>query len=171
MKPLIPALAERWQRLQPRERRLAGWGGLVLLAAALLGVDDWQRRERQRLARALPAAEARLAAMQQMADEWSGIAAQPRRGVAEPAAAAVIAESLKSRGLPLAVVVSGPLELTVSGVAAFDDWLDWLAVVAAQGWRVERATVRRERSAAGATAAGPVTIEATLGAAARQAGG
>lgn len=170
MKQILKPLAERWQRLRPRERRLAGWGGLVLLAAALLGVDDWQRRERQRLARALPAAEARLAAMQQMADEWSR-SAQPRNGAAVPAPATVIAESLKSRGLPLTVVVSGSLELTVSGVAAFDDWLDWLAVAAAQGWRVERATVRRERPVAGATSAGPVMIEATLVAAARQAGG
>lgn len=166
--PLIKRLTERWQRLQPRERRLASWGGLVLLAAVLLGVDDWQRRERQRLARALPAADARLAAMQQLADEWSRSAAQPPGSVAKPAA--LIAESLKSRGLPLKVTVSGSLELTVSGVAGFDDWLDWLAVVAAQGWRVERATVRNERSAAGAPA-GSVTIEATLAAAAPQAGG
>lgn len=171
MKPLLKPLAERWHRLQPRERRLANWAGGILLAAALLGVDDWQRRERQRLARALPAAEARLAAMQQMADEWSRTAAQPRSGAAAPASATVIADSLKSRGLPLTVVVSGSLELTVSGVAAFDEWLDWLAVVTAQGWRVDRATVRRERSAAGAKSAGPVTIEATLVAAARQAGG
>lgn len=171
MKPSIKALAERWQRLHPRERRLAGWGAVILSAAALVAVDDWQRRERQRLDRALPAAEARLAAMQQMADEWNRGAARPNGGPALPAAAALVAESMKSRGLPLTVTVTGAAELTLSGVAAFDDWLAWLAVAARQGWRVERATVRREPSASGGAAAGLVTIEATLAAAVRQAGG
>lgn len=170
MKPSIKPLAERWLRLQPRERRLAGWGAVILVAAALLAVDDWQRRERQRLERALPAAEARLATMQQLADEWSRGSARPNGGPALPASVALVAESLKSRGLPLTVTVTGSAELTLSGVAAFDDWLAWLAVAARQGWRVERATVRRQPSATGG-AAGPVTIEATLAAAVRPAGG
>lgn len=160
MKPLIQPLAERWRRLQPRERRLAGWGGAILIAAALFAADDWQRQERRRLEQALPAAEARLAAMQQMADEWS--TGQPSGAPAVAMPAAAIAESLNSRGLPLTVAVTGSFELKVSGVAAFDDWLDWLAVAAAQGWRVERTSVRRGRDAAGL-----VTIEATLAAAGR----
>lgn len=164
MSALVKRLAARWQLLQPRERRLARWCGLIVLAASLVTAEDWLRRERLRLQTAIPAAEARLALMQQMVDEWNGAAAS-RAGA--PAPVALIADSLQTRGLSLTVVVTGSSQVALSGAVSFDEWVDWLAVVAAQGWRLERATVRREAAGQGEQAPRVVTIEATLGAVAR----
>lgn len=164
MSALLKRLAARWQLLQPRERRLARWCGLIVLAASLVTAEDWLRRERLRLQTAIPAAEARLALMQQMADEWNG-AAESRAGAHAPVA--LIADSLQTRGLSLTVVVTGSSQVALSGAVSFDEWVDWLAFVAAQGWRLERATVRREAASQGEQAPRAVTIEATLGAVAR----
>lgn len=165
MSALIKRLAARWQLLQPRERRLARWCGLIVLAASLVTAEDWLRRERLRLQTAVPAAEARLSLMQHMADEWNGAAAESRAGAHAPVA--LIADSLQTRGLPLTVVVTGSSQVALSGAVSFDEWVDWLAVVAAQGWRLERATVRRDAAGQGEQAPRVVTIEATLGAVVR----
>lgn len=161
MNTVFKKLAARWQQLQPREKRLAFWCGIVIGGAALLSIEDWQRQEHSRLARALPDAETRLASMQKLADEFSGLAARRQQG--EPASPELLIASVKAAGLPLDVMVTGTSQVTLKGSVAFDPWIDWLAGAAAQGWRVEKAAVRRDAPAAGGRISGTVTIEATLG--------
>jgi type II secretory pathway component PulM len=155
MKNLFTRLAARWQQLQPRERRLAVWCGIIVSAALLLSVDDWQRNEHQRLQKFIPAAETRLATMQKMADELDGYAAAKRNEA--PASSELIAASLKASGLPLTLAATGSSQFVIRGEVAFDDWINWLSGLAAQGWRVERVLVQRQVT-------GTVKVEATLGA-------
>lgn len=161
MKAVFKNLAARWQQLQPRERRLAFWCGIVIAGAALLSIEDRQRREHVRLASALPDAEARLASMQKLADEFNGLAA--RRQPGEKASPELLTASVKAAGLPLEVMVTGTSQVVLKGSVVFDQWIEWLASAAAQGWRVEKATVRRDSPAAGGQPSSTVTIEATLG--------
>lgn len=162
MKTVLKNLAARWQQLQPRERRLAFWCGIVIAGAALMTIEDWQRRERVRLARALPEAEARLATMQKLADEFNGLATRRQKG--EKASPELLTASVKAAGLSLELMVTGTSQVVLKGSVAFDQWVDWLASAAAQGWRVEKASVRRDSPAAGGRTSGTVTVEATLGA-------
>lgn len=165
MKNLFKYLMARWQQLQPRERRLALWCGVVVGAAALLTIDDWQRAEHARLQKAIPAAETRLATMQKMADELNAAVATGRNEPKAPASVDLVAASLKASGLPLTLVPTGTSQVAIQGTVVFDDWMTWLAGVAAQGWRVERAQVRRDATGAGSAPSGSVKVEATLGAA------
>lgn len=157
-------LLARWQQMQPRERRLAFWCGIVIAAATLLSIEDWQRQEHVRLARALPDAEARLATMQKMADELNGLAALRPHGQKAKASPELLVASAKAAGLPLELAVTGTSQVVLKGAVAFDQWVDWVAKAAAQGWRVEKATLRRDSVAAGGQVAATVTVEATLGA-------
>ncbi len=163
MNSLIKYLAARWQQLQPRERRLAVWCGVIVFAAVLFSVDDWQRNELRRLQNSIPAAETRLATMQKMADEFDGYAAASRNEARVPASGELMAASLKASGLPLTLTATGNAQFIVDGEVAFDDWINWLSGLAAQGWRVERALIRRQDAGTGSVPAGPVKVEATLG--------
>jgi type II secretory pathway component PulM len=165
MKNLFRYLMARWQQLQPRERRLALWCGVVVGAAALLTIDDWQRAEHARLQKAIPAAETRLATMQKMADELNASLAAGRNEPKAPASIELVAASLKASGLPLTLVPTGTSQVAIQGNVVFDDWINWLAGVAVQGWRVERAQVQRDAGGAGNVPSGSVRVEATLGAA------
>lgn len=164
MSPLFSLLTERWQRLQPRERQLARWCVIIVVGAGLLSLEDWRSREQSRLQKSLPAAESRLAAMQAMADELNASQASRASAAKVPAAAESIAASLKAKGLALELRPSGANQWILSGSAAFDDWVDWVALVAAQGWRVERALVQRDVVPAGAASPRGVKIETTLAA-------
>ena len=164
MNNLIKHLAARWQQLQLRERRLAVWCGVVVFAAVLFSIDDWQRNEHRRLQKSIPAAETRLATMQKMADEFDGYAAASRNEAPGPASGELVAASLKAGGLPLNLTATGSAQFIVDGEVAFDDWINWLSGLASQGWRVERALVRRQLTSTGSTPAGPVKVEATLAA-------
>lgn len=161
MKNLLQRLKIWWQQLQPRERRLAIWCGVIVCAALLQSVDDWQRNEHRRLQKSIPAAETRLAAMQRMADELEGYATGSRNDV--PASSELVIASLKASGLPLTLTATGSLQFVVDGEVAFDDWINWLSGLATQGWRVERALVRQSATGSGSVPAGPVKVEATLG--------
>ena len=163
MKNIFKHLAARWQQLQPRERRLAAWCGVIVSAAALFSIDDWQRNEYRRLQRSIPAAETRLATMQKMADEFDGYAAPGRNAAPVPATGELVAASLKASGLPLTLTATGSSQFVVGGEVAFDDWINWLSGLAAQGWRVERALIQRQGAGTGNAPAGPVKVEATLG--------
>lgn len=164
MTSVIKILLARWQQMQARERRLAFWCGIVIAGATLLSIEDWQRQEHVRLDRALAEAETRLATMQKMADELSGLAARRTNGQKAKASPELLAASVKAAGLPLDVAVTGTSQVVLKGAVAFDQWVDWAAKAAAQGWRIEKALVRRDSPAAGGRAAATVTIEATLGA-------
>jgi len=62
-------------------------------------------------------------------------------------------------------VPTGASQVAIQGNVVFDDWINWLAGVAVQGWRVERAQVQRDGVGAGSVPSGSVRVEATLGAA------
>jgi type II secretory pathway component PulM len=164
MNTVFKNLAARWQQLQPRERRLAFWCGIVIAGAALLTIEDWQRHEHIRLAKALPAAEARLASMQKLADEFNSLSARRQNGAKAKASPELLTASAKATGLPLDLVVTGTSQVMLKGSVAFDQWVDWLDDAATQGWRVETATVRRDAPASGGRTSGTVVVEATLGA-------
>lgn len=158
MSPLIHPLIVRWQAMAPREKRLAGWAALVVGLAVLWSWHDWQQQEQRRLQKALPAAETRLKAMQKMADEYQQYAGQAKGGLKAPASAEVVAASLRARGLTFDVLPVGAGQLALKGSAGFDDWVDWVAGLAAQGWRVERATVQ----AAATPGSGLAQVDAVL---------
>lgn len=164
MNAAFKILAAHWQQLQPRERRLAFWCGIVIAGAALLTIEDWQRHEHIRLAKALPAAEARLASMQKLADEFNSLSARRQNGAKAKASPELLTASAKSAGLPLDLAVTGTSQVVLKGSLAFDLWVDWLADATAQGWRVEKATARRDSPASSGRASGTVVVEATLGA-------
>lgn len=164
MNAAFKILVARWQQLQPRERRLAFWCGIVIAGAALLTIEDWQRHEHIRLAKALPAAEARLANMQKLADEFNRLSARRQNVAKVKASPELLTTSAKAAGLPLDLAVTGTSQVMLKGTVAFDQWVDWLADTSAQGWRVEKATVRRDAPASGGRATGTVVVEATLGA-------
>ena len=114
----------------------------------------------RRLQRALPAAESRLAAMQQMADEFNTLAqGRPKdsAGAKAPTPANLLITAMKAKGLTLEALPTGSAQIVLKGTVGFDDWVDWLAGAATQGWRVERASVQREPSSTG-----QVKVEATL---------
>ena len=164
MSTVFRLAAARWQKLQPREQRLALWCGIVVGVALLMSVDDWQRSELSRLNKALPAAETRLATMRKLADELSASAALQHRTPA-PASIEQVAASVKANGLSLTLTATGTSQAVVQGSVDFDDWVNWLAGLAAQGWRVERAQVERGGAGGGGTPPGSVKVEASLGAA------
>ena len=165
MKNLFKHLVVRWQQLQPRERRLAFWCGIIVSGALLLTIDDWQRGEHVRLQKALPAAETRLATMQKLADELNASLAPGRNELKAAASIDLVAASLKASGLPLTLTPTGTSQLIIQGNVVFDEWINWLAGLAAQGWRIERAQIQRDGPVTGSMPSGSVKVEATLGAA------
>ena len=114
---------------------------------------------------ALPAAETRLATMQKMADELNAALAPGRNDLKASASIDLVAASLKASGLPMTLTPTGTSQLTIQGNVVFDDWINWLAGLAAQGWRVERAQIQRDGPGTGSVPSGSVKVEATLAAA------
>ena len=151
-------MTARWRLLQPRERRLAVACAIVIALSVLVVLEDWQRRERNRLEKALPSAEFRLATMQKMADEHRQRVVDNRNGTKSIATVEALGTSLRGRNLPLTIQISGASRLVIKGHAGFDDWVDWVASAASLGWRVEQAMIQRDT----ATAGGLVSIEATM---------
>jgi type II secretory pathway component PulM len=163
MKSLVAKALTKWKQLQPRERRLAKWCGAVLGIALVLTIDDWQRSERLRLQKSIPLAEARLAAMEALGDQFVSVSGLIRDRTKGPTPVELVAISLKSHGLPLELVKTGPTQIIIQGAVVFDDWVVWLASLAAQGWRVERAIVQFQ-TPAGTVPQGFVRVDATLSA-------
>jgi general secretion pathway protein M len=139
----MSALRDTWAQRSPRERAVLAWGA-ALLAVALLAGLVWLPLERQRtrLANALPAARASLAALERDAQE-----VQRLRSV--PAAAATTAAplaSLATNGGGLAgssITVLDARRVRVSGAdVSFAGLLDWLRnAQASHGMRVEAGRV------------------------------
>lgn len=127
----------------PRERRLIALATAVVALGAALWLADWSGRERERLARQLPQAQAQLAKMQADAAELAQLARLPAQA---PVPLATLAQSAAaaaaSRGLALDVTADGNA-LVVSGSGTFDALVDWLASVhAQQRLRVSRITMQ-----------------------------
>ena len=149
--PLSPLarLTHVWQALSPRERRLVLLAGGVVVIGLVVGLLDWSRGERARLARSLPRAEAQLEQVQEAATEITrlrGETATPR--AAGPALLEAAQASAKSRGLGLVLQSTGD-GLQVKGQASLDAFVDWLAALQRdQGLRVQRLEVQGQGSAA-----------------------
>lgn len=149
--PLSPLarLTHVWQAISPRERRLVLLAGGVVAIGLVVGLLDWSRGERSRLARSLPRAEAQLEQVQEAATEITrlrGETATPR--AAGPALLEAAQASAKSRGLGLVLQASGD-GLQVKGQAGLDAFVDWLAALQRdQGLRVQRLEVQGQGSAA-----------------------
>ena len=149
--PLSPLarLTQAWQAISPRERRLVLLAGGVVAIGLVVGLLDWSRGERARLARSLPRAEAQLEQVQEAATEITrlrGETATPR--AAGPALLEAAQASAKSRGLGLVLQSTGD-GLQVKGQASLDAFVDWLAALQRdQGLRVQRLEVQGQGSAA-----------------------
>ena len=149
--PLSPLarLTQAWQAISPRERRLVLLAGGVVAIGLVVGLLDWSRGERARLARSLPRAEAQLEQVQEAATEITrlrGETATPR--AAGPALLEAAQASAKSRGLGLVLQASGD-GLQVKGQAGLDAFVDWLAALQRdQGLWVQRLEVQGQGSAA-----------------------
>ncbi len=115
--------------ISPRERRLIAIAAAVVAAGLLFVLGEWLLRERQRLSLAVPAAEARLARMQDQAEELARL----KRGASPPEAAvqvraAAARAAAEARGLQLELEEL-PDAVHVSGRAAAAPLLDWLAAM------------------------------------------
>lgn len=157
---LLNRLQARWQALSTREQRLASIAATVVLLACIGGIHDWQQRERLRLKAAVPAAEHRLHVMRKLADEFQQYAAKGQRGTSGPASAEAVLGALKAKGLALETGAAAGGQLAIKGQVAFDKWVDVLATLPSQGWRIERATV--QPSADRTASAGFAQVDAVL---------
>ncbi|MCB1928200.1 MAG: type II secretion system protein M [Rhodocyclaceae bacterium] len=130
---MMPAsrLRNRWLGASVRERRMLTVAATVLVVAGLISVSEWVWRERQRLATAVPAAEARLARMQDQADALASLArAAPgaRAPISDRVAAARAAAA--ARGLDITLEEQGD-GVAVSGRGPAAGVIEWLAAMQA----------------------------------------
>jgi len=162
MSQRLDSLRRGWRQRAPRERRLALLAAAIVGAALLGQGGAWLVAEQARLARAVPAAAARVKALQAAAAEYAALAARPTAASAAPgsalAALAPLAASLQARGLPLELRLEGSA-VRLRGVAPFDGFVAWLAEEqATRGLRVTHLQLTREGALA--------RIDAVLGASA-----
>ena len=141
----IARLSARWQAISPRERKLVLIAASVLAGATAIALLDWSAAQRQRLARSLPRAEARLNQIQEAATEITRLrAANPPARPQGPALLEAVQASARSRGLGIAVQVGGE-GLHLKGQAPFDELVSWLATLQKdQGLRVQRMEIQRQ---------------------------
>lgn len=129
---MVNEIKARLAAASPRERRLLGIAALVVGIGLLLSIGDWAHRERQRLVSAVPGAEARLARMQEQADELGRLRrAAPPPAAATPVRAAAARAAAEARGLQIAIDEL-PDGLVVSGRGEAVALLDWLAAMQAE---------------------------------------
>lgn len=116
-----------WSGLVPRERALVAAMVVVLGIAAIWSLADWTQAERKRLARALPQAKARLAAMRDDAAEVQRLQRMQARPAVPPASLAEpLQASARARGLTMDVRVDGG-GVHAKGGGSFDLIVEWLA--------------------------------------------
>jgi len=116
-----------WAGLVPRERALVAAMVAVVGIAALWSLADWTQAERKRLARALPQAKARLAAMRDDAAEVQRLQRMQARPAVPPASLAEpLQASARARGLTMDVRVDGG-GVHAQGGGSFDLIVEWLA--------------------------------------------
>lgn len=122
--PLFRPLLANWQARSPRERRLVRLAAAVVALALIASGLDWGLRERTRLSRAVPAAEAALARMQFEAAEITrlkNLPAPPQPTPAAVLAALKAAAQTRNLALQLETVPEGlRLQGTGSPAALFD---------------------------------------------------
>jgi general secretion pathway protein M len=154
----------RWAALQPRERRIVGIGGglLVLLLAWLLAFEPaWIGRKK--LAAELPTLRGQRAQMEGLAVEARRLSSQAPQGVDTPAQLKVALEqSIEAAGLKGAVsqiTVAGDLiDLRFKGVP-FASWVVWFDG-ALRETRLRAVDVAVERETAPGMVSARLTLEA-----------
>ncbi|MCB1957375.1 MAG: type II secretion system protein M [Rhodocyclaceae bacterium] len=128
----LTTIRQRLAAASPRERNALGLAGLVVGIGLLFSVGEWAYGERIRLAVRLPEAEARLARMQEQADELGRL-----KRTTAPADAPVVVRaaaaraSAEARGLAIEVEAL-PDGIMISGSGAPGLVLDWLAALQAE---------------------------------------
>lgn len=125
----LALLATKLRAATARERQMLALAAAVLVGGGVLSLLEWSAAERERLLRALPTAEARLARMQEQAEELARL----RRAVAPPATPVTVrAEAARAaasaRGLHVELE-SQPEGLLLSGRGAAPAVLDWIAAI------------------------------------------
>jgi general secretion pathway protein M len=155
-------LIATWRAMSPRERRLVGVGGaLLLLAAAFLLLLEPAWRGRAALGRDLPLLREQLAQMLALQDEWRQIAGESTTRPAGGTVASRIAaleQTLRSAGLMESVrklEANGELIELRFAAAPHERWFAWLSTALGETrLRVVDLSVARE--------AGPGQLSARL---------
>lgn len=144
MSGLIAWMRARSAAMSVRERRLLAVAAVVVAGALMAVTVEWAVRERSRLDRALPQAQAQLLQMQDDAAELAQLSrAQQALALPDPAALGPALETAaRVRGLAVTLQpVAGGMQ--VSGSGRFAALVEWLAAVQADSrLRPQRMTVR-----------------------------
>lgn len=146
MKPAILAGAlGYWRQRNVREKRLLLAAGLVVSLAAIWTVAESLHHEQERLARALPRAEAQLAQIRHNSAQYAQIAGERRAGIeARNAAPDPLRSRLHALGVPVEVAPDGA-GIRLRGDAAFEDLIKAIAVIHKElGLRVEQLHITRQ---------------------------
>jgi len=115
-----------WNSRAPRERQMLGAMALVVGGFILWSLWSWSAAERTRLARSLPVAKARLAAMRDDAAELQRLKHLPAKPVVTPTALAeALGASATAHQLSLNFKADDA-SVHVTGTAALDEILNWL---------------------------------------------
>jgi general secretion pathway protein M len=158
---LLESTVQRWQQLQPRERRLVGVGSAILavvLAYLFAFEPAWQGR--QRLAAELPGLRAQLAQMEAMAAEARQLSGTAGTRDTPEQVVAQVEQSLAAAGLRQSVSQLSHTERMIDlrfEPVAFPRWLGWFDT-ALRETRLRVVDVAIER----APVAGQVSARLTL---------
>lgn len=142
-----PYLA-RWRELEARQRRLIGWGGIVLLAL-LLYAAIWapMRADLARLRTSVPQTEAKLTLMRAQAQEAAQLRARAPTTTAGANLLSTVEQSAMNRGLRQGMARIEPEGANGARVTFeevnFNSLVTWLADLQTQGVRVESANLQR----------------------------
>lgn len=154
--PLARLLAT-WHACSPRERRLILIAGGVVALGLVLSLADGSARERSRLDRLLPRAQAQLEQTQEAATEIAALRGRPpAQALAGPALADAVGAAAKARGLAVTAQSTGD-GVQIRGSGDFDTLITWLGTLHTdQGLRVQRIEIQR--------AGGQASVDALLAA-------
>ncbi|WP_341678516.1 type II secretion system protein GspM [Niveibacterium sp. SC-1] len=118
-----------WNTRAPRERQMLAAMALVVGGFVLWSLWSWSLAERARLARSLPAAKARLAAMRDDAAELQRLKHLPAKAAITPSA---LAEALGASATAHQLTLNFKADdasVHVTGSAPLDEVLNWLGEV------------------------------------------
>jgi general secretion pathway protein M len=159
---VLESAVQRWQQLQPRERRLLGVGS-VLVAIVLLYVvafePAWQGR--QRLASELPVLRTQLAQMEAMAAEARQLAGLAGTRDTPEQVRAQVEQSLEAAGLRQQVAQFSHTDRLIDlrfEPVSFAHWLGWFDT-ALRETRLRVVDVAIERAAAPGQVSARLTLE------------
>jgi general secretion pathway protein M len=138
-----------WSSLNPRERRLIGFGGTALVVALVwvLILDPWYQQLRY-LRSQVPQKESTLAWMKNEIESVRALmdggdeAEQPRQPLLTVIERSAQRDRLRERISRIQPVDESQVRVWLDG-AAFDDWLTWIDGLRKQGITVDAVEVTR----------------------------